>query len=215
MQITYLGHSSFCIKGKTGTVITDPYDSLMVGLKFPKHLTADVVTVSHNHQDHNAVSEIEGTPFVITGPGEYEVNTIGVVGESTYHDDTQGTARGRNVMYRIEVDGVAIGHLGDIGHMPSAQDLESLGNIDILMIPVGGTITIDAAAAHKLISEIDPKIVIPMHYGRPELNQKTFSDLQPLSVFLKEMGKEELVAQPKLLMTKEKLPLEMQVVVLQ
>jgi L-ascorbate metabolism protein UlaG (beta-lactamase superfamily) len=214
MDITYLGHSSFRLRGKTTTVVTDPY-SPEVGLKFPKHIEANIVTVSHDHGDHNAVSFVEGNPFIIHGPGEYEIQGVGVVGCSVFHDDQKGATRGKNTIYRIEVDGISIVHLGDVGHMLSSEEIEALDGVHVLLIPVGGFHTIDAVKASHLISEIEPAIVIPMHYGRPELNQKIFHDLAPLSVFLKEIGKEGIVPQPKLVVTKDKIPAEMQVVVLQ
>ena len=215
MDITYLGHSSFKIRGKTATVITDPYDAVAVGLKFPKHVEADIVTVSHDHGDHNAVSQVEGNPFVIRGPGEYEIKGIGIVGLSVYHDDQKGELRGRNTIYRIEVDGVSVVHLGDLGHMLTSEQVDELDGVNVLCIPVGGLHTIDAATAVHLINEIEPSVVVPMHYGRPELNQKIFSQLSPLSVFLKEIGKEGISSQPKLVLSKDKLPAEMQVVVLE
>lgn len=212
MDITYFGHSSFRLRGKTATVVTDPY-SADIGLKFPRHIEADIVTVSHDHRDHNAVEQIEGNPFVIRGPGEYEIKGIGVVGFSVFHDEQKGALRGKNTIYRIEVDGVSIVHLGDLGHMLTSEEVEALDGVNVLMVPVGGLHTIDAAKASHLINEIEPSIVIPMHYGRPELNQKIFSTLAPLSVFLKEIGKESIAPIPKLAISKDKLPAEMQVVV--
>jgi len=214
MDITYLGHSSFKIRGKTGTVVTDPYNA-EVGLKFSKHVEADVITVSHDHGDHNAVSQVEGTPFIIHGPGEYEIKGVGVVGLSVYHDDQKGALRGRNTIYRIEIDGVSIVHLGDLGHMLTSDQVDELDGVNVLLVPVGGFHTIDSAVAVHLINEIEPSVVIPMHYGRPELNQKIFNQLSPLSVFLKEIGKEDTTPQPKLVLSKDKLPAEMQVVVLE
>lgn len=215
MDITPLGHASFKIRGKQTTVVTDPYSSDMVGLKFPKHTTADIVTVSHQHKDHNAVSQLEGAPFVISGPGEYEIKGTSVVGFSTFHDGTSGKERGANTIYRIEIDGVSIVHLGDLGHVLSASDVDGLDGVDILLVPTGGFYTIDAKQASQVISEIEPNIVIPMHYGCPGLNQKTFRLLAPVSDFLKEMGKVGIVPVPKLTISKDKLPSEMQLVVLE
>src|SRR5689334_15455366 len=104
MEITNLGHASFRLKGKSTTLVTDPYDSEAVGLKFPKHISADIVTISHNHPDHNASGQIEGSPYVIHGPGEYEIKGVGIVGISTYHDGSQGSERGKNTIYHIEMD---------------------------------------------------------------------------------------------------------------
>ncbi|MBI3577228.1 MBL fold metallo-hydrolase [Candidatus Gottesmanbacteria bacterium] len=214
MDITYLGHSSFKLRSKTVTVVTDPYDSHMVGLTFPKHTTADIVTVSHEHGDHNVISAIEGVPKVVAGPGEYEIAGVGIVGLGVYHDAEKGAVRGRNTIYRIELDGLSIVHVGDLGHALSAEEVESLDGVDILLVPVGGFYTIDAEGAAALVHEIEPRIVIPMHYNRPELDQKGFGSLTPVSTFLKEMGKEDVVPQSKLAITKDKLPEELQVVVL-
>ncbi len=215
MDITYLGHASFKLRGKGATVVTDPYDAAMVGLKFPKHTEADIVTVSHTHEDHNAVAQIEGSPFVVNGPGEYEIKGVGIVGIPVYHDEEKGAKRGKNTVYHIVIDGVNIVHMGDIGHTLSSLQIESLGEVDVLLIPVGGVYTIDAAKAVAIIHEVEPNVVVPMHFGRPELNQKTFGELLPVSAFLKEIGKEAVQPQNKLSLTKDKIPEEMQVVVLE
>lgn len=214
MDITYLGHSSFRIKGKNAVVVTDPFSLEKFGVKFPKHVAADIVTVSHDHPDHNAVRQIEGAPYVISGPGEYEVKGVGVIGTSTFHDEEKGAKRGKNTVYRIEIDGVSIVHLGDLGHTLSSLEVDALDGVDILMIPVGGQYTIDPAAAVSVVSEIEPSIVIPMHFKRPDMSGDTFKDLATLPMFLKEIGKEEVVPQPKLSITKDKIPEQTQVIVL-
>ncbi len=215
MDITPLGHASFKIRTKAATIITDPYDSAMVGLKFPKNIEADVIIVSHDHQDHNAVAQIAASPFVVSGPGEYEVKGVHIRGIASFHDDAQGAKRGKNTLYHIEADGLRLAHLGDLGHTLSSSDIEQLGEVDILFIPTGGTFTIDAKQAAAIVNDIEPAIVIPMHYGRRELNQKEFGPLAPVSDFVKEMGKIGLMPQTKLSVTKDKLPEEMQVVVLE
>ncbi len=215
MDITYLGHSSFRIRGKNATVVTDPYDSDMVGLKFPKHVAADIVTISHDHKDHNAVEAIEESPYVINGPGEYEIKGVGIVGVSVFHDNENGAKRGKNTIYRIEIDGISVVHLGDLGHVMNSAQVDELDGVNILLVPVGGVYTIDPSQATQLINDIEPSIVIPMHYGRAELNQKEFGELSPLGAFLKEIGKEGIAPQPKLTITKDKLPAEMQVVTLE
>jgi L-ascorbate metabolism protein UlaG (beta-lactamase superfamily) len=227
MEITYLGHSSFKLKGKKTSVVTDPYTSAKVGLKFPK-TEADIVTISHQHEDHNAVSQVGGSPFVISEPGEYEVKGISIIGIPSYHDNVKGKERGKNTIYTIEVDGIHIVHLGDVGEMLSDKDVEMIGEVDILLVPVGGfyTITakqaseliptITAKQASELIPEISPKIVIPMHYGRPELLPELYGELTDLSTFLKLVGGEETaIKQAKLQITKDKLPDQMQVIVLE
>lgn len=215
MEITPLGHSSFKLRGKHAIVITDPFDPSMVGLKFPKHTEADIVTVSHDHHDHNAVSLIEGAPFVVKGAGEYEVKGVGIVGIGVFHDEEKGAARGKNTIYRIEIDGVSVVHLGDVGHTLSTEQVEVLDGVDVLFVPVGGTYTIDASRAAAIIHEVEPSIVIPMHYGRPEFNQKAFGELAGVAAFLKEIGKEGLAPVAKLTVVKGKIPEGMQVVVLE
>lgn len=218
MDIFPLGHSSFKIRGKAVTIVTDPYLPDMVGLKFPKNIEADIVTVSHDHEDHAAVGEVSGVgdhSYIVRGPGEYEIKGAHVRGISTFHDNEKGAKRGRNTIYHIELDGVRFTHLGDLGHTLSAGDLEELGDVDILFIPVGGTFTIDAKQAVEIVNEIEPSIVIPMHYNRSGLNPKNFSELTPVSHFLKEMGKEGIAPQQKLNITKDKLPEEMQIVILE
>lgn len=214
MEITYIGHSSFKLKGKSAVVATDPYDEKMVGLKFPK-IEADIVTVSHQHEDHNNIQVIEGTPVVITGPGEYEIKGVKIVGVATFHDDMKGDKRGKNTVYHIKIDGISIVHCGDLGHKLDDKKLEMLDGVDILMVPVGGFYTLSASEASELASQLDPKIIIPMHYNHTKLNQNTFGQLSAVDVFLKEMGKEGIQPVEKLVVTKEKLPAELTVVVLE
>ncbi|MBI4099962.1 MBL fold metallo-hydrolase, partial [Candidatus Microgenomates bacterium] len=198
MEIYPLGHSSFRIKGKTATVVTDPYDPAMIGLKFPKLDDVDIVTVSHDHGDHNAIGNLPGTPFVISGPGEYEVKGVTVVGVSTFHDDKDGADRGKNVVYNITVDGIRVCHLGDLGHKLTEAQVDAIGDVDVLLIPVGGTYTITSKTATEVVAQLEPLMVVPMHYDG-KLN------LEPVSNFLKEMGAEGIAPVSKLMISKEKL----------
>jgi len=186
MDITYLGHSAFRISGKNATVVTDPFDPKMVGIKFPK-VKAQIVTVSHNHDDHNNVSAIDGVKKVVNGVGEYEIEGISIIGIPSYHDDEKGKKRGKNVIYLIEVDGVRICHLGDLGHTLPKDLVDDIGDVDVLMIPVGGEYTIGPADAEKVVRDIDPNIIIPMHYKIPGLSD-TFSKLEGVDNFLSTMG---------------------------
>ena len=210
MEISWIGHSCFRLKGKFATVITDPFDSNSTGLKLPK-LSADLITVSHSHSDHNNPSSIEGSPYLIQGPGEYEVKGVNVVGMATFHDDKGGAERGKNTIYNITVDDVNIAHLGDIGHDLSSEQLEEFGNVDVLLIPVGGVYTIEAHTAAKIAAELEAKVVIPMHYQVEGLKYQ----LEGVDKFLKEMAKESVTPVSKLVITKDKLPEESQVVVLE
>lgn len=210
MDISFLGHAAFKIKGKTATVITDPYDD-SIGIKFPK-IEADIVTVTHSHFDHNAVAKIEGDPFIIRGPGEYEVNGVEVAGVASFHDNKKGEERGKNTIYNIKIDRVNVAHLGDLGQESlTSEQIEEIGNVDILLIPVGGYFTIDGAQASKIVSQLEPKIVIPMHFKNPEVK---ISELEGSEKFLKEMGKENVESLTKLSITVEKLPEETQVILL-
>jgi len=215
MDIFPLGHSSFRIKGKNVTVITDPFDASMVGFPFPKHIAGDIVTVSHGHLDHNQTHLVEGTPFVVEGPGEYEIKGVGIIGIPLFHDEVKGASRGSVTAYHIEIDGINIVHLGDIGSTLTSDDVERLDGVDILFIPVGGSVTLDPNKASAVISDLEPTIVIPMHYKTPRHSPKNFGELSGVSEFLKIMGKDAVVPVPKFSITKDKLPTEMQIVVLE
>lgn len=211
MEITYLGHASFRLKGKQKTVVTDPYDE-RVG-KFPKGIEADMVTVSHDHEDHNQIEKVHGSRFIVRGPGEYEIGGVSVVGVPTWHDDKNGGDRGRNTVYVVEMDGLRIAHLGDVGHKLSLEQLGEMGAIDILLIPVGGTYTIDAKTAAEVVKQVDPWVVIPMHYQTADTHLS--NQLAGVEEFLKEMGKPDVVPVPKYNVTADRLPEELQVVVLE
>ena len=164
MEITYLGQSSFKLKGKNATVVCDPFNPEMVGLKFPKNIEADIVTVSHNHKDHNFINGVGGSPMVLVNPGEYEIKGIDITGVSTFHDKSQGGERGANVVFKFVVDGITIVHLGDLGHNIDDETVEKIGDVDILFVPIGGTFTVDDKQAWNVINKIKPKIIVPMHY---------------------------------------------------
>lgn len=218
MEIKYLGHSSFLIKTKTAKIVTDPFDPEMVGLKFPK-TEADIVTVSHQHADHNQVKNVIGVndilPLVINMPGEFEKMGVRVFGFQSYHDKTRGSERGENILYKFEGEGTSVLHCGDLGVIPEESFLETIGEVDILMVPVGGFYTIDAEEAAQLVRKIEPSIVIPMHYNHSRLNQKKFGQLTGVSEFTKKFGIENLTPIPKLVFKKEEIEQEMKVIVLE
>lgn len=209
MDIIYLGHSSFRIKGKGMTIVTDPYDSAKVGLKYPK-VEANIVTISHDHADHNFPSQIEGSPKIISGPGEYEIGGVSIFGIPSYHDDKQGQERGQNTIYSLTVDSINLCHLGDLGHKLSQDQIEQIGNIDILFVPVGGVYTINASQAGDVVSSLEPKIAIPMHFKVPGLSY----ELGSVEDFIKELGVEP-IRDSKLSATADRLPEQMQLVVLE
>jgi L-ascorbate metabolism protein UlaG (beta-lactamase superfamily) len=189
MQITYLGHSCFKIQAKTNNgevvVVTDPFDK-EIGLRMPK-TTADIVTVSHDHHDHNKVKEVSGESFVVDSPGEYEIKGVFVYGIPSFHDKQKGKERGENIIFVIKLleEDISIAHLGDLGHVLDNDELEYLEKIDVLMIPVGGKYTIGSKDAMEVINQIDPRIVIPMHYKTMGLK---IDGLDGVDVFSKEVG---------------------------
>lgn len=182
MTINWYGQACFKIQGKDVTLITDPFDK-STGL-VPPRSRADIVTVSHHHPDHDNTGTIKDNPFIVDGPGEYSVKGVTIQGISSFHDTSEGGERGLNTIYVIEMEGLRLGHLGDLGHLLSDKQLEAVNGIDILMIPVGGVYTIDAEKAVEVIGQVEPRIVIPMHYFVPGLGFK----LDKVDKFLKEMA---------------------------
>lgn len=208
MEINWLGHSCFRLKGSHATVITDPY-SPDLGYTISK-ATANIITVSHQHSGHSYISAISGEPKVVSGPGEYEVSGVLIIGMPSFHDEDKGEKKGKNTIYLMELDEITICHLGDLGHSLSTSQAEELGNIDVLLIPIGGISTIDAAQAAEIVRQLEPKVVIPMHYKTEAVSR----NLAPVESFLNEMGIKELASQPKLNITKANLPLTTQVFLL-
>ncbi len=208
MDINWLGHSCFRISGKQATVITDPYSpSLGYSLGKP---TARIVTVSHNHQGHSYVQGIGGEPRLVTGPGEYEISGVLIIGVATFHDMEQGGKRGRNTIYLIEIDDISVCHLGDLGHVLTAEQVEEIDAVDVLLLPVGGVSTINAPIAAEIVRQLEPKAVVPMHFKTPALSW----ELEPVERFLKEIGVKQVDSQPKLSLTKSSLPASTQVFLL-
>ncbi|MGE5573513.1 MAG: MBL fold metallo-hydrolase [Bacteroidota bacterium] len=163
ITVRWLGHACFLITSPRGVrILTDPFDST-VGYPVPQ-AEADVVTSSHDHFDHNHVSAARGNPTVLKGNGRYEKNGVKIYPVASFHDTEQGAKRGPNTIFVMEVDGVRLVHMGDIGHDLSRHQLEDMGRVDVLFVPVGGTYTIDAAAARRLVEATSPRVVIPMHY---------------------------------------------------
>lgn len=186
MIIQWIGQSCFKIQSKNNgsevTIVTDPYDE-KTGPKMPK-IQADIVTISHDHHDHNNLDAIKGEPFIVNTPGEYETKEILIYGIPSQHDDKKGEGRGNNIIYKIVSEELHIAHLGDLGHILNDEQLEKIGNVDILMIPIGGNYTIDSKKAIEIISQIEPRIVIPMHYKMPGFT----SDIATADEFIKNCG---------------------------
>src|SRR5437588_734001 len=222
MEISWLGHACFQLRGKHVTLIADPFSPQSghpEGLRSPPEtvwplqlgkVTASIVTVSHNHPGHNYVQGVGGNPRIVRGPGEYEISDVLITGVASYHDDKRGQERGRNTIYVIHMDDVVICHLGDLGHILQEEQLEEVADADVLLIPISGTHTLNAAQAAEVISQVEPRVVIPMHYL-----PSTGESPDPLDKFCREMGVETVNTQPKLLITRNTVPAEMQVVILE
>lgn len=210
MEITWLGHSCFRLKSREAIVVTDP-PSKSTGYNIGKP-TAGIVTISHDHAGHNNVKAVAGSPRIVEGPGEFEISGVLIMGIRTYHDAEKGQQLGKNTAYVFEMEGMLVCHLGDIGHVPTSDQVEELGGVDILLAPVGGGETIAASAAAETVSLLEPKLVIPMHYQTPAAKAK----LDPIDRFLKEIGAPKALdeRQPKLAVTKSTLPHETKVLVL-
>ena len=208
MDISWLGHSCFVVKGKERTIITDPYHpDLGYHLGNPE---ADIAIVSHFHPGHSYIEGVANEPKQIRSPGEYEIGGTFITGIGSFHDHKKGELRGRNTIYVIEMDGITLCHLGDLGHPLSLQLVEELGDIDILFLPVGEVSTIPVNTAAEIVRQLDPPIAIPMHYKTEAFK----GDLSLVDKFLDRMRIRELEAKPKLSVTSSTLPGSTQIVVL-
>lgn len=207
MQITWHGFSCFRITetlhGHEVSLVIDPFEP-QDGMKLPRNLAADVVISSHDHSRHNNVGGVGGNPFVITGPGEYEVKDAFVTGVSTYHDMVEGKEKGTNTMYYVTIGDIHIVHLGDLKHPLEEKHMEEFHEIDVLFVPVGGDSVLTAKQAAEVVSQLEPRIIIPMHYRVGSAGGK----LDTVDGFLKAMalGKPETL--PKLKLSAKDLPQE-------
>ncbi len=212
MTIKYLGHASFLIKTKDARVVTDPYDP-SIGMKFPK-VEAEIVTVSHSHADHSRANLVGGSPHVFDWPGEYEKSGVRIFGYKSYHDKEKGAQRGENILFKIEAEGISVLHCGDMGVLPDDKLADEIGDIDILLVPVGGHYTIDAGEAVELIKQLEPSIAIPMHYNHSKLDQKVFKEVASLDEFLKKYDGAKSPPEDQLVVKKDDLTEESRLVVL-
>lgn len=214
MHIIWHGQACFQIltsrqKGEQTSIIIDPF-SEEIGFRFPS-ISADIVLVTHEHFDHNNKKAVDGNPFLIEGPGEYEIKDIFIQGIHSWHDNVEGKERGKNTIYTIEAEEMRLCHLGDFGQPElSEEQLDQIGAVDLLFVPVGGVYTIDGARAQKIVQQLEPRIVIPMHYAILKLKVR----LEGPEKFLKAMGIRTVEPQPKLLLKKKDLPQEETKVVL-
>ena len=207
MEISWLGHSCFLLKGKEKTVVTDPYSP---GLGYLLgHPEADIVTLSHFHPGHSNTQGVAGSPKEVKSPGEYDIGGVFITGIASFHDDQQGMLRGKNTIYLIEMDGLSLCHLGDLGHSLAPQMAEQLRAIDILFLPVGEVSTISVSAASEIVKQLDPRIVIPMHYKTSVLPR----ELAEADKFFNKMGGVEARKENTLSVTSSSLPANTQFII--
>jgi L-ascorbate metabolism protein UlaG (beta-lactamase superfamily) len=210
MKIKWLGHSSFLIESERGIkIITDPFDETL-GYKLPR-IKVNIVTVSHEHFDHNYVRGVKGRPVVFKGLVNRESHKMEFRGISSYHDSVYGGQRGTNTIFVIKADGLNLCHLGDLGHILDSDKLDEIGAIDILFIPVGGFYTIDSSQATQIIKDIKPNITVPMHYKTEAIK---FS-IDPVEIFLSDKGNVQKIESSEFEITKDTLPKNAQIYVLQ
>lgn len=206
MKIRWKGHACFFIECSGKIIVTDPFaDSYGYP---PIRDTADIVTVSHDHNDHNAWQNLSGNPLVIKQVGDFELGGIYIKGVASYHDQKKGLLRGQNTIYRIKAEGITLAHMGDLGHILSREQVEALGKIDILLLPVGGNYTIDAEQAKQVLEQINPAIVIPMHFKTPAITLP----ITPVEAFISKFAR--AVIRPFLDVNGEDLQGETRIVVL-
>ena len=191
MDIYWYGQSFFKIKGKSATVVIDPFSPQSTGFKLPKDLSADIALSTRSHPDHNCLKAVDGNPVQIAGPGEYEVKGVAITGVQS----------GTNTVFNVQIDNLNIVHLGDLGHELTDEQVEEIGVADILLIPVGNNRSLGAKEAAEVVSQLEPRVVIPMNYDN-------------VDGFLKEMGVESASPLVRLSIVKDKLPQETEVVLL-
>jgi len=208
-EFRWFGHNCFRIRAREGTVLIDPVGR-NTGYAMPKQ-TADIVTLSHDHPGHSNLDAVKPEYRLVNGPGEYELHEVFITGIRTYHDEKSGQERGYNTVYVIEVEGLVICHLGDLGHPLSAEQAEAMAGADVLMIPVGGGTVLDPVRSAELIGQLEPKIVIPMQYATA-VGDKALSGLD---IFCKQLGIEQPAPEDKLtIRTKTDVGETMRVIVL-
>ncbi|MGC8863355.1 MAG: MBL fold metallo-hydrolase [Armatimonadota bacterium] len=215
MKIQFLGHSSFLITTSSGTrILTDPYDpSGYAGQLNYAAFTepVDIVTVSHDHADHAGQQLVQGSPVIIRGGGKFAAADAEFLGVGTFHDDAQGSRRGRNTVFVISADGLRIAHMGDLGHVLSADQAAEIGDVHIALIPVGGFFTIDAAQAEKVAQQLDANVVIPMHFR----TEKCAFPIAAVDEFIKDKPNVVRKGSSILEISAETIPAERQIVVLE
>lgn len=212
MKVKWLGHASFMITSEDGTsIITDPYAAYS-GLNYGEiKESADIVTISHEHGDHNNAAAIQGNPEVVKGTAPVEVKGIKINGIATYHDDANGSQRGGNTIFCMDIDGMRVCHLGDLGHQLGDKEVAEIGKTDIVFTPVGGFFTIDAKTATQVCNQLGPKVIIPMHFK----NDKCAFPIAAVDDFLQGKTAVSHAGASEVEYNKEGLPASAQIVVLQ
>lgn len=187
MKINWLGHSCFKITNKEGkTLLFDPYKD-MLGYKLPKDIEADIVLTSHDHYDHNYIEAVKGEFIHINKIGDFNEDSIHIRGVATYHDKFNGSEKGNNILFTVEVDGLKVCHCGDLGHILDELQIKEIGKVDILLVPVGGGYTIGAEDAVEVVKQLNPKVIIPMHYRTKALGVFGLK-FQKVEDFIKALG---------------------------
>jgi L-ascorbate metabolism protein UlaG (beta-lactamase superfamily) len=208
-EIRWFGHNCFRVKAREATVLMDP-----VGKKTgytPGKQTADIVTVSHDHPGHNNLQMVKPEYELIEGPGEYELHAVFITGTRTYHDKVKGAERGYNTIYEVDLDGMRVVHLGDLGHLPSDEALEKIESVDILFVPAGGGPLLSPAEIAEVVGNISPRMVIPMQFQ----TSKGDKDREPVETFCKHLGIETPKPVERLVVRPSDFTEQMQIVVLQ
>lgn len=186
MKLTYIGHSCFCMTAQDGTrVITDPYDE-SVGIAMPP-LDAELITMSHGHHDHSCEERIVGAPRIVRGVEQARVGGVATRAFASWHDDARGAKRGENHIRVFEIDGLTVVHMGDQGCMPAPEIISAITGADVMLIPVGGFYTVDAAGAQAIIDAAKPRLVVPMHFLTAHGRYSVIGDHR---AFMKRMGAE-------------------------
>ncbi len=207
MIIKWLGHASFLLESSGIKLVMDPFNA-EIGYQ-PCKEKVDIVTVRHEHWDHNAVDTLSGNPKVVREPGITTIDGINILGISSYHDKKQGRERGNNTIFKISSEDLDILHLGDLGHVLTDRQLLEVGNVDILLIPVGGRYTVDAEAAYEIVEQLQPQIIIPMHFLTADVSLK---ELAPVEAFTAKFPR--VIKKPFLEIAKDALTPEVRVIVL-
>jgi len=215
LDLTWLGHACFRLRGREVTILTDPYEGADWGYA-PVATTANVVTISNDHPHHAGVSGIEGKPRVLRGPGEYEIGGALIWGVRTVQRraDGNGLRSPKNTAFVIQLEELTVCHLGDLSDAPlSPEELSRIKDADVLLIPVGGNCTINATQAAAVVAQVEPKLIVPMHYATEET--RGFLPLDEIEKFCKELGATEAAPRQRLSVTPSSLPSEPTVVLLE